>query len=95
MQLTKSIFKTGFLAFLFYLILFSISLTAEAITIQEVPAPHLIDGGWVTDMANPLSSDTETELNKIISEFERKTSTEIAVVTVLDTACRSSSRQFA
>ncbi|HEY9635055.1 MAG TPA: TPM domain-containing protein [Coleofasciculaceae cyanobacterium] len=65
------------------LILFS--LPSYALTIQEVPNPRKEDSGWVTDMAQILSTKTEAKLNQIISELERQTGDEIAVVTVPET----------
>ena len=44
------------------------SLTARAITVEEVVNPRQTNGGWVTDMANILSSETEDKLNRIITE---------------------------
>ncbi len=75
--------------------LFSISRSAKALTIREVPNPLLNNQGWVTDMANLLSPATEAQLNQIISDFKRKTGNEIAVVTVPDTAPSSTPKEFA
>ncbi|WP_272819257.1 TPM domain-containing protein [Scytonema hofmannii] len=75
--------------------LFCISVPAEAINIREVPNPHLNNQGWVTDMANLLSPETEAQLNQVLSNLEKKTGNEIAVVTVTDTAPSSSPKQFA
>ncbi len=74
-------------------LMFSISLPALAVTIQEVPNP-LVSRSWVTDTANLISPKTEAQLNKIISEFETESGTEIAVVTVPDTA-PTTPKQFA
>lgn len=95
MQLAKQILKTALWAILICLIFQSVSLSALAITIEKVPKPRVNYGGWVTDMANLISPETETQLNKIISEYRRKTDTEIAVVTVQDTAPNSTPNLFA
>uniref|UniRef100_A0A0C1R7B9 TPM domain-containing protein n=1 Tax=Tolypothrix bouteillei VB521301 TaxID=1479485 RepID=A0A0C1R7B9_9CYAN len=64
-------------------------------TIREVPNPHLYNQGWVTDMANLLNPETEEQLNQVLSDLEKKTGNEIAVVTVTETAPSSSPKQFA
>jgi uncharacterized protein len=51
--------------------------------------------GWVTDTANILSPATEASLNQKISELEAKNGSEIAVVTVPDTAPSATPKQFA
>lgn len=76
-------------------ILLNISAPAFALTIQEVPNPRAVYGGWVTDMANILTSEDKSTINQIISEYERKTGTEIAVVTVEDTSPSLTPRYFA
>ncbi|NEO85813.1 MAG: TPM domain-containing protein [Spirulina sp. SIO3F2] len=67
---------------------------SPAIQIQDVPNPRQTNGGWVTDMADILSSQTETELNQKISQLEAQTTAEIAVVTVADTAGYASPKTF-
>jgi uncharacterized protein len=91
----KQILKKALWVILLCLLLLSISLPALAVTIQEIPNPRLVYGGWVTDMANILSPETEAQLNKIISEFESKNGTEIAVVTVPDIDPNLTPKQFA
>lgn len=76
----------------FSLILFP--LISHALTVQEVPNPQQEYGGWVTDMANILSDETETQLNQMISELEATTGAEIAVITVPTTAPSTSSKAF-
>ncbi|WP_166482128.1 TPM domain-containing protein [Scytonema sp. UIC 10036] len=76
-------------------VLFCIAVPAEAITVREVPNPHLNNKGWVTDMANLLNAETEAQLNQLLSNLEKKTGNEIAVVTVTDTAPSSNPKQFA
>jgi len=65
------------------------------LTVEEVPNPRYENGGWVTDMADILNTDTETELNGIISHFEETNGSEIAVVTVFNTPSTESSEVFA
>lgn len=70
-------------------------LSSLALTVQEVPNPRQQSGGWVTDMAGILSYKTETQINQIISQLEAKNGTEIAVVTVRETAPAASPKKFA
>jgi uncharacterized protein len=77
----------------FSLVLFP--LLSHALTVQEVPNPQQQYGGWVTDMANILSNQTETQLNRMISELEATTGAELAVVTVPTTAPYPSPKAFA
>ena len=74
--LTSSLFLTVFLS----------PLPSLALTVEEVPNPRQVDGGWVTDMAEILSDSTEAQLNQMISELEANNGSEIAVVTVSETA---------
>lgn len=76
-------------------IFLNISAPAFALTIQEVPNPRVVYGGWVTDMANILTPEDKSTINQIISEYERETGTEIAVVTVEDTSPSLTPRYFA
>ncbi|MFL9457890.1 MULTISPECIES: TPM domain-containing protein [Nostocales] len=66
-----------------------------ALQIQDIPNPRQQYGGWVTDMANILSPEAEVQLNTMISNLEAKNSTEIAVVTVLETQPATSPKAFA
>lgn len=66
-----------------------------AISPADVPNPRQTNGTWVTDMANLLSAESESELNRIISNLEAENGTEIAVVTVEDTYPSSSPKAFA
>ncbi len=72
-----------------------ISLPAIAVTVEQVPNSRRINGGWVTDTANILTPQTEAQLNQMISELEAKNGSEIAVVTVPDTAASATPKQFA
>ncbi len=73
----------------------SIPSAGVAVTVQQVPNPRQVNGGWVTDMAGVLSPSTEAELNQIISQLEAKNGSEIAVVTVPDTAPSATPKLFA
>jgi uncharacterized protein len=67
---------------------------AQAITVEEVINPREDNGGWVTDMANILSTETELQLNQIINNLEINNGTEIAVVTVPDTNSHPTPKAF-
>jgi uncharacterized protein len=71
------------------------SLPSYALTIEEVPNPRQTDNGWVTDMADILSDRTEAKLNRLISNLEQTNGSEIAVVTVPETAPVESPKTFA
>jgi uncharacterized protein len=60
-------------------------LPSYALTVQDVLNPRREYGGWVTDMAEILSPDTEAKLNQIIFQLERQNGDELAVVTVPET----------
>lgn len=66
----------------------------EGIKVQQVPNPQQTYGGWVTDIANILSDNTEVQLNQMITTLEVKNGTEIAVVTVLETFSYPSPKAF-
>src|ERR687886_2715685 len=65
-----------------------------AVEVKDVPNPRQINGTWVTDMAGMLDEPTEAQLNSMISQLERKNGTEIAVVTVPETAPAASPKEF-
>ncbi|MBE9125063.1 MULTISPECIES: TPM domain-containing protein [unclassified Coleofasciculus] len=69
-------------------------LPSQALTVEEVPNPQQANGGWVTDMAEILNNETETQLNQMIAELESENGTEIAVVTVPETAPSASPKAF-
>ncbi len=78
------------------LALISFPLPSLALTVQDVPNPQeQYIRGWVTDMANLLDSETKAKLNQMISKLEAENGTEIAVVTVPDTAASATPKQFA
>lgn len=58
----------------------------HAIPISDIPNPRRVNGTWVSDAANILSADTESRLNKRISQLAANNGSEIAVVTVPDIA---------
>ncbi|UCJ11698.1 MAG: TPM domain-containing protein [Phormidium sp. PBR-2020] len=68
---------------------------SQGLTVQEVPNPQEQYGGWVTDGAGVLSEETEQRLNQKISELEAQNGTEIAVVTVRNTASEATPKDFA
>ena len=53
---------------------------AEPLT--SIPNPRGRDGTWVTDMPGMLRADTIAQLNSAISDFERTTGGEMAVVVI-------------
>ena len=83
----------------FWVIIFSFALiifplTSLALTPQQVPNPQQNYGGWVTDMADILTEDTEAKLNQQISALQAKNGTEIAIVTVPETKPSATPKQF-
>ena len=78
----------------FSIILISQPSVSYSLTPSEVPNPQEVYGGWVTDMANVLSNETEDRLNQMIFELEEKNGTEIAVVTVPETGSYPSPKAF-
>lgn len=70
-------------------------LTAQAVPYKQVPNPRQQNGGWVTDMANVLSPETEIQLNQIITQLEAENGSEIAVVTVPETSPSATPKAFA
>ena len=94
MKCFTSLGKRTFWISLFCMALILFPLASQALKVQDVPNPRQHYGGWVTDMAQLLSSQAETQINQIISELEAKNGTEIAVVTVPDTAPYTSPKEF-
>jgi len=94
MQISSSRIKRIFWVSLLSLAIAIVPQISHALTVQDVPNPREINGGWVTDMANIISDNTETELNRIITELEAKNGTEIAVVTVPETAPSPTPKAF-
>lgn len=56
--------------------------TTAAEPLNSIPNPRGRDGTWVTDMPGMLRADTIAQLNSIISDFERTTGAEVAVVVI-------------
>ena len=77
------------------LLMLMIALPSAAVSVADVPNPQQINSAWVTDMAEMIDLETETQLNQIISELEATDGTEMAVVTVPDTAGSASPKAFA
>lgn len=67
----------------------------SSVTVEQVRNPQETYGGWVSDMADVLSEATEQRLNRMITELEARNGTEIAVVTVADTASEATPKDFA
>jgi uncharacterized protein len=65
-----------------------------AVDVKDVPNPRQVNGTWVTDMAQMLDEPTEAQLNSMIAQLERQNGTEIAVVTVPETAPSASPKEF-
>lgn len=68
---------------------------SHSLNLQDVPNPQQEHGGWVTDMADVISEKGEAELNQMISGLQSTNGTEIAVVTVPETAPAASPKEFA
>lgn len=87
----KQIISLGFIG---STILF-IPATSQTLTVREVTNPKQMNDGWVTDMANILSEDTEAKLNQMIDNLEQNNGTEIVIVTVPRIVAANSSKAFA
>lgn len=86
--------KSTLLASSLCLAVFLFPLKSEALTVEEVPNPRQVYGGWVTDLAEILTDSTEAQLNQTIEQLEAKNGTEMAVVTVPETAPAASPKEF-
>ena len=95
MKSFTNLFKVSFWISIFCAVLFLFPSYTYALKVRDVPNPRQEYGGWVTDMANLLSKETEAKLDGMISELESKNGSEIAVVTVPETAPYSSPKEFA
>lgn len=95
MQFVAVPFKQSFCAGLASLVIIGVPSVSLGVTIEQVPNPRQTNGGWVTDMADILSPNAEAELNQTISNLEAKNGSEIAVVTVPETAPSATPKQFA
>jgi uncharacterized protein len=56
--------------------------TTGAEPLTSIPNPRGRNGTWVTDMPGALRADTIAQLNSTISDFERTTGAEMAVVVI-------------
>jgi uncharacterized protein len=72
------------------------SLPAQAITLQDVPNPRTAGSvpSWVSDRANLISPQSEAQLNRMLTQLEAENGTEMAVVTVNETAPFASPKAF-
>lgn len=96
MQFLGITIKRAFWVIFLCLMLISFPQPSFALMVRDVPNPQeQYIRGWVTDMANLLDYDTQFRLNQIISKLERQNGTEIAVVTVPDTASAATPKEFA
>lgn len=74
-----------------------LSVPAQAITIEDVPNPRGYGNSansWISDTANLISPDSEAKLNQMLSALEAENGTEMAIVTVEQTASAASPRAF-
>lgn len=58
----------------------------RAETVEQVVNPRTARGAWVSDMAGVISDQAESALNALLADLERRTTAEIAVVTVRNTS---------
>lgn len=56
----------------------------KAYTVNEIPDPKNNGGGWVSNPDSILTPDAVDQINTTISDFEKKTNVQIAVVVVND-----------
>jgi len=68
--------KKGFIALVFF---FTLTLTTQAQLIKKFALP---EDGWVNDVEGLFTQQQQSELNSIISAFEAKTNSGIAVITI-------------
>ncbi len=70
---------------------------AQAIAIEEIPNPRAsgsVTNSWISDTANLISSESEAQLNQLLSALEAENGTEMAIVTVEETSPAVSPRAF-
>lgn len=87
--ITKKFILIGLV--LFSIILFP--LNSYGTPLEQIPNPRL-NNSWVADTAHILSESTQATINQKIDQLEAKNGTEIAVVTVENTASFASPKQF-
>lgn len=95
MKSFPNLFKLSFWISIFCAVLFLFSSSSYALEVQDVPNPRQEYGGWVTDMAALVSTETEAKLDQMISELERKNGSEMVIVTVPETEPYPSPKEFA
>lgn len=66
-----------------------------ALPIDQIPNPRRTQGNWVSDVANILQPETEQRLNTLISQLQAANGSEIAVVTIPDSAPLTSPKELA
>ncbi len=73
-----------------------LSAPAQAITLQSVPNPRTATAvpSWVSDTADVIGPKSEAKLNHMLNALEAETGTEMAIVTVNETATFSTPREF-
>ena len=67
-----AIIKRQLWVYLFCLSIIIFPIISHSLTVEEVPNPQQQYQGWVTDMANILSDNTEAKLNQMITDLEKK-----------------------
>ncbi|MEL7352156.1 MAG: TPM domain-containing protein [Cyanobacteria bacterium P01_A01_bin.116] len=72
-----------------------LALPSTAVSVASVPNPQAANGSWVSDTANMISPESESQLNQLVSQLEATTGAELAIVTVPDTRPAASPKQFA
>lgn len=65
-----------------------------AFAVQDIPQPQHAGDSWVVDRAHILSNNTAVQINRILIELEAKNGTELAVVTVPETAPAPTPKAF-
>lgn len=94
-RISKNTIILAILALFTTIIVILSPLISHSITVQQIPNPRQVNGGWVSDQANILSAETETQLNKLLWQLKTNTGAEFAVVTVPNTSSASSPKEFA
>ncbi len=67
---------------------------AEAVTVSEVPRPHVDHNEWIVDLPGILSFDEIDTYNEIITDLEVATGVEIVIV-IVDSVSAPTPRDFA
>lgn len=72
----------------------TLPVNVNAVEVSKVPKPWEAGTGWVTDMGDLLTPQTETQLNQMITELEAKNGAEIVIVVVPNTAPSATPKDF-